>query len=114
MTKLESLSFSIIQHSIAMKKAIDEVLKCTVSQQVSDAVNTGNQSSTAAVHELPINLPLLVYRTKNIYQSREWEGPYNLLSIQGKSVIIELTYDPTKFRSISIKHYFIGNISIDN
>ena len=35
--------------------------------------------------------------------------PYNLLSIQEESVIIELPHDLIKFRSIPIKPYFIDN-----
>lgn len=66
------------------------------------------------MHDLSINSPILVYREGNIGQSREWKGSYNLLSIQAKSVIIELLHGPTKFRSISIKPYLIGSLSIDN
>ena len=51
----------------------------------------------------------MVYREENAGQSGEWKGPYNLLSIQGESVIIELPHGPTKFRSTSIKPYFIDN-----
>lgn len=40
------------------------------------------------------------------------ERLYKLFSMQGKSVIIELPHGPTKFRSISIKPYFIDNMSI--
>ena len=114
MTELDAPSPSITQRGIAMKKAMDEVRKCTASRQVNDALNTRNGPSTAAVHDLPINSPVLVYREGNVGQSGEWKGPYNLLSIQGESVIIELPHGPTKFRSTSIKPYFIGSISIDN
>ncbi len=92
-----------------MKKAMNEVRKCTASRQVNNALNTRNGPSTAAVHGLPINSPVLVYREGNVGQSGEWKGPYNLLSIQGESVIIELPHGPTKFRSTSIKLYFIDN-----
>ena len=61
------------------------------------------------MHDLPINSPVLVYREGKAGQSGEWKGPYNLLSIQDKSVIIELLHGPTNFRSISIKPYFIDN-----
>ena len=61
------------------------------------------------MHDLLINSPVIVYREGNVSQSREWKGPYNLLSIQGESVIIELPHGPTKFRSTSTKPYFIDN-----
>ena len=107
MTELDAPSPSITQRAMAMKKAMDEVRKCTASRQVNDALNTRNGPSTASVHDLPINSPVLVYREGKASQSGEWKGPYNLLSIQGESVIIELPHGPTKFRSTSIKPYFI-------
>ena len=109
MTELDAPSPSITQRAMAMKKAMDEVRKCTASRQVNDALNTCNGPSTASVHDLPINSPVLIYREGKASQSGEWKGPYNLLSIEGESVIIELPHGPTKFRSTSIKPYFIVN-----
>ena len=109
MTELDAPSPSISQRAMAMKKAMDEVRKSTASRQINDALNTRNGPSTASVHDLPINSPVLVYREGNAGQSGEWKGPYNLLSIQGESVIIELPHGPTKFRNTSIKPYFIDN-----
>ncbi len=94
---------------MAIKKDMDEVQKCTASRQVNDAINSQNGLSIVAVNGLPINLPILVYQGGNVSQSGEWKGPYNLLSIQGKSVIIELPHDPTKLKNTSIKPYFIDN-----
>ncbi len=109
MSELDAPFASITQYATAMKKAMKEVRKCTASRQVNNTLNTRNGSLTAAVHGLPINSPVLVYRKRNVSQLGEWKGPYNLLNIQGKSVIIELPHGPTKFRSISIKLYFIDN-----
>ena len=50
----------------------------------------------------------------NAGQSGEWKRPYNLLSIQGESVIIGLPHGLIKFRNTSIKPYFIHSTSIDN
>ena len=61
MTESDILSPSITQHAMAMKKALDEVRKCTASQQVNDPLNTWNGPSTATVYDLPINSPILVY-----------------------------------------------------
>ena len=61
MTELDAPSPSIIQCAMAMKKAIDEVRKCIASQQVNNVFNTCNGPSTASVHDLPINSPVLVY-----------------------------------------------------
>ena len=64
------------------------------------------------MHNLSINSPVLVYRKQNIGQSGEWKRSYNCINFQGKSIIIALPYSPIKFRSTSIKPYFIDNIFI--
>ena len=99
---------------MAMRNAMNEVRRSTAFRQVNDALNTRNGRSTGSVHDLPINSPVLVYQEGNAGQSGEWKGLYNLLSIQGESVIIRLPHGPTKFRSTSIKPYFIDSTSIEN
>lgn len=42
------------------------------------------------------------------------EKLYKLLSMQGESIVIELFYGITKFRSMSIKPYFIDKTSIND
>lgn len=49
-----------------MKKAIDEVRKCITSRQVNNVLNTCNKPFTGSVHDLPINLPVLVFQEENI------------------------------------------------
>ena len=88
---------------------MDEVQKYTASRHVNNALNTRNGSLTVAVHDIPIYSPVLVYWEGNVGQSGKWKRPYNLLSIQGKSVIIKLRNGPTQFRSTSINPSFIDN-----
>ena len=71
MTESDTSSLSIIQCAMAMKKAIDEVRKCTISQQVNNALNIWNGSSTTSVNDLPIDSPVLIYQEKNAGQSGE-------------------------------------------
>ena len=52
---------SITQRAMAMRKAMDEIQKYITSRQVNDVINTRNKPSTASVHDLPINSPVLVY-----------------------------------------------------
>ncbi len=99
---------------MAIHKAMNEGRRSTGFRQINDTLNIRNGLSTGLVNDLPINSPVLVYREGNAGQSGEWKGPYNLLSIQGESVIIGLPHCPTKFRSTSIKPYFIDSTSIDN
>lgn len=61
------------------------------------------------MHDLLINSLVLVYQKENASQLGEWKRPYNLLSIQSKSIMIKLFYGLTKFRSTSLKSYFIDN-----
>lgn len=65
MTKLDTLSLSLTQHTMAIKKAIDKVRKYTASQQVNDILNTYNGLFIIFLYELPINLPILVYKKGN-------------------------------------------------
>lgn len=64
MTKLDTLSPLIIQYTMAIKKAIDEIRKCIVSRQVNNTFNTHNRPSTIFVYNLPINLLVLVYQKR--------------------------------------------------
>lgn len=67
MTELDALSSLITQHVMAMKKAIDEVWKCTTSWQINDALNTQNKPFIASVYDLPINSSILVYQKGNTH-----------------------------------------------
>lgn len=99
---------------MGIKKTMNEIQKCTKSRQINDAPNTRNGFSTACIHNLPINLPVLVYQKGNVGQSREWKELYNFFSMKSKLMIIELPYGSTKFRSTSIKPYFIDNTVVDD
>lgn len=50
-SELDALSPPIIQYGIAMKKVMDEVSKCIVSQQVDNPPKTRNRPSIAAMHD---------------------------------------------------------------
>lgn len=63
-TKLDTLSSSIIQYITAMKKTINEVWKYTIFWQINNLFNTCNRLFIVFVHDLPINLLILIY----------WEG----------------------------------------
>ena len=61
------------------------------------------------MHDLLINSPVLVYRKKNVRHLGKWKEAYNFLNIKGKGIITDLSHGPTKFKSTSIKPYFIDN-----
>ena len=61
------------------------------------------------MHDLPINLSVLVYCKSNAGKLEELKGFYNFLSSKIELLIIEQPYDSTKFQSTSIKLFFIKN-----
>ena len=71
MTEQDAPSLSITQRIMAMKKAINEIRKCIISQQINNALNTWNGAFTASMHDLSINLSILVYHEQNAGQSEE-------------------------------------------
>ena len=58
MTESDALAPSIAQHAMAIRKAMDEVQKCTASRQVNNTLNTWNGPSTISMHDLLINSPV--------------------------------------------------------
>lgn len=97
---------SVSQRAAAIRKAMDEVRKLHAKRQVADAVNMRNGPRTDPVHELPPNSPVLVWREGNGGQTGQWEGPFNLLTIEGETCTVQLSRGPTQFRSTSIKPYY--------
>ena len=65
MSESDAFASSIIQRSIAMKKAMDEIRKLNVSRQINDVINTRNEFSTIHFHDLFFNASVLVYRKKS-------------------------------------------------
>ena len=53
-------NFMVVKRAAALKKAIEEVKKLKAERQVADALNMHNRSKTTAIHNLLLNLPILV------------------------------------------------------
>lgn len=98
---------TLVQRAHAMRRAMDEVRKYNSSRQVQDALNTRNGPSTAAIHDLPLNSPVLVFREGNAGHAGAWRGPFKFLGIDGETALIESPNGPTKFRTTSVKPFFI-------
>jgi len=99
----------VVQRSIALRKAMEEIKKLRAECQVSNALNSRNGPHVDAIHDLPINSPILVWREGNIGKSGHWSGLYTLIAIKGESCVIDLPYGPTTFHSTSVKPYYTGN-----
>ena len=66
-----------------------------------------NGPKTTAIHNLPLNSPVLVWREGPTGQPGYWSGPYNLLSIENETCTIQLPHGPTNFRSTVVKPYLV-------
>ncbi len=98
---------TITQRAIAMKKAMKEVQKLIAIRQMIDALNTRNNLIIILIHELSLNLSVLIFRdSKDFNQSELWKESFKLLSIQNELTIIELSNELIKFRIISLKSYY--------
>ena len=70
MTELDAPSPTVTQCANAVKKAMAEIRKLRAERQVADALSMWNRPKTDAVHDLPPNSPVLVWREGNIGQAR--------------------------------------------
>lgn len=112
MVESDAPSRTITQRAIAIKKAMAEVQKLRAERQIADALNMRNGPNTDAIHDLPPNSPVLVWREGNTGQSGHWDGPYNLITIEGETCTIKLPSGPTAFRSTVVKPY-LSNIDTE-
>jgi hypothetical protein len=60
MTELDAPSPTVTQCANVVKKAMAEIYKLCVEQQVADALNMRNRPKIDAVYNLPSNSPVLV------------------------------------------------------
>src|SRR6266700_6121454 len=86
---------------------MEEVKKLRAECQVVDALNMRNGPKITAIHDLPLNSPVLVWREGPTGQPGYWSGPYNLLSIENENCIIQLPHRPTNFCSTVMKPYLV-------
>jgi len=56
-----------------------------------------NGPKTDMVHDLLLNLPILVWREGNTGQARYWDRLYNLLIVEGETYTVKLLSRPTSF-----------------
>ncbi|EED17146.1 hypothetical protein TSTA_022030 [Talaromyces stipitatus ATCC 10500] len=88
---------TITQRAAALKKAMTEVR---------DALNTRNGPASTAVHLLPINSDVRIWREGNTGYAGEWKGPYKLLSVEGETCTIQFPDGPKQFRTTVVRLYY--------
>ena len=69
MIKLNIPSPSVTQQANIIKKAIIEIQKLQAKHQIANALNMCNRPKTDAVHNLPPNSPILIWRKENTGQA---------------------------------------------
>ena len=79
-----------------------------MEHQITDILNIRNGPNTTAIHNLPLNSLILVWREGNIGQLRYWVGPYNLLNIKREMCTVNLPSGFTKFYNTVVKPYLIN------
>ncbi len=115
MIEMNVSSSTIIQRTIAMRKAMKEVQKFIAIRQMNDVLNTRKKFIIILIHELSLNSSVLIFReNKGTNQSEAWKESFKLLSIQSESAIVELSNESIKFRIISFKSYYQNDNHADN
>ena len=84
---------------------MEEVSKIRAQRQVDNALNQRNGPSVTAIHDLPINSDVLVWREGNTGQSGKWTGPFKLLGVDRETCKVQLPSGPTDFRAMTVKPY---------
>jgi len=105
MVEADAPSPTVAQRAAAIKKAMAEIQKLRAERQIIEALNIRNGPNTTAIHDLPPNSPVLVWREGNTGQSGHWDGLFDLLTIEGETCTIKLSSGPTTFRSTVVKPY---------
>ncbi len=65
MTESDASSPTITQRVIVMKKAMNEIKRFMTIRRINDALNIRNESSTASLHDLSLNVSVLIFREGN-------------------------------------------------
>ena len=92
---------------------MSEIQKLRAERQITDALSIQNGPRIDAIHDLPPNSLVLVWREGNSGQTGHWDGPYNLLIVDGETYTIQLLSGPTAFRSTTIKPYYHSESETD-
>jgi hypothetical protein len=72
---------------------------------VKEALKQYNGPDTSAVHDVPLNSDVLVWREGNTGQGGRWTGPFKLLSVKGETYRVQLPRSPVEFRSTVVKPF---------
>jgi hypothetical protein len=101
---------SITQRAIVIEKAMIEIRKFRVERQIMNVLNIRNDSIIISIHDLFLNLDVLIWRD-NLNQRDKWIESFKLLDIEDETCKIVLSSESIDFRSTVIKLYVIESIN---
>lgn len=91
----------ITRRAAAITKAMSELRKMQAARQVTEALAARNGPTTSATAQLPLLSQVRVWREK-----KGWQGPYQLLAVDGETLTIALPHGPARFRSTVVKPFY--------
>lgn len=98
---------TIFQRAAAIEKAMSEIRKLHAKRQVTDALSTQNGPVISPLHDLSLNLDVLVWQEGNARHTGKWIEPFKLLGIDNETCRVNLPSGPTEFRNTTVKPYLI-------
>lgn len=104
----------IIQRYAVIKKAIEQVRKIRVKNQVIYVLNKKNRPPVDLIHELLSNFNILICQKSNAGQTSKWTGPFKFFSVKSETYKIYLPSSFTKFQSRVVKSYLVDNENDEN
>jgi hypothetical protein len=84
---------------------MEEVANIRAERQVNNTLNQRNGPSIKAIHDLPLNSDVLVWREGNTGQSGKWTDPFKLIGLERETCKAHLPSGPTDFRTTVVKPY---------
>jgi hypothetical protein len=103
-------TLSIIQRTMTIEKAMIEIKKFQIKRQIIDALNIRNDSIIISIHDLFLNLNVLIWRD-NLNQDDKWIESFKLFNIENETCKIVLSSESIDFRSIVIKSFLIKSMN---
>ena len=101
MSTKDVVNTTVIERGRAIRRAIKEVAKLYTKRHVAKALQTRNRPNINEILGLAIGEPVLVWR-----ENKGWEGPFTMLSIDGRDCTVKLPNGPLTFRITSVKKYY--------
>ncbi|RKF72448.1 hypothetical protein GcM1_248171 [Golovinomyces cichoracearum] len=108
MTNLDAPAPTVALRIITLKKAQAEIKKVRAEKLIASSLNHRNDPSSTAIHDLPLDSDVYVFRKGNGQKIGTWQGPYKLIALDNDNAIININSYPTSFRTTALRSYLVG------